>query len=82
MSTTKEVEDYMKARAHQTPEEREKCFHAIAPSLGQVDASTHQFRKACKDTGFRVVFRSGLSRKQTLDVLRSQSAQKILASHA
>jgi hypothetical protein len=52
----------------------------IATLLGIADPHTKEFRRLCNDAGFRVVFRSGLSRSETLRVLRSSETAKILAS--
>ena len=81
MLTREEVHSFMKMRTQMTETERESRFRSLVKEVGAADPATQKFRQECRDMGFRVVFRSGLSRSQTLAALNSKSTSKILASH-
>lgn len=59
-------------------DDRMTAFRVLAKSFGTVDEETLKFRKQCAELGFSVVFRSGLSRTQTLDILRARNSRAVL----
>ena len=77
----KDIQEYVAKRHALDPDERVTEFHKLSRSFGEVDPETKSFRDECIGLGFKVVFRSGLTRAETLEILRSKETQNILASH-
>lgn len=77
-----DIENYIGAKKRtKSPEERAVAFHKLAQTFGAVDPATREFRDQCNKCGFSVVFRSGLSRDQTMKILSTPETTQILASH-
>jgi len=74
-----EIRQYMGEKPKTSVDQRDQAFRNLAGKFGPVDSRTLIFRSACKERGFKVVFRSGLSRDQTLKVLRATETQQYLA---
>lgn len=69
------IEEFFSTIDH---DKRMEILKANAQTLGKADKATLKFRKQCKELGAGVVFSNGLSREQTLDVLRSVEMQNII----